>query len=287
MALSAQNASNIAPFESDQRNLPAFRSPPHNFEAEKALLGAILANNNAFDRVTDFLKSEHFADPVHGRIYDALARLILRNQIADPVTLRMFFEQDGSLADVGGARYLGELAASMVSIINVGDYGRLIYDLFIKRQLIDLGEQVVNRAYEPEIEAEEQISAAEAHLYELAEHGQMENGFIGFNLAVTEAINIAGAAHKRDGRLAGVGTGFRDIDEMLGGLHPSRIMQQPTTRSRKTRTAKTKLSAVRLSASSRSKCPRTNWRPVSFRNNPTSRRTRCAAASCPTRNSSA
>ncbi len=224
MALSAQNASNIAPFEGDQRNLPAFRSPPHNFEAEKALLGAILANNNAFDRVTDFLKSEHFADPVHGRIYDALARLILRNQIADPVTLRMFFEQDGTLTDVGGARYLGELAASMVSIINVGDYGRLIYDLFIKRQLIDLGEQVVNRAYEPEVEAEEQISAAEAHLYELAEHGQMENGFKGFNLAVTEAINIAGAAHKRDGRLAGVGTGFRDIDEMLGGLHPSDLI---------------------------------------------------------------
>ena len=141
MALSAQNASNIAAFDADQRNLPSFRSPPHNFEAEKALLGAILANNNAFDRITDFLKAEHFADPVHGRIYEALTRLIQRNQIADPVTLRMFFEQDGTLADVGGARYLGELAASMVSIINVGDYGRLIYDLFIKRQLIDLGEQ--------------------------------------------------------------------------------------------------------------------------------------------------
>ena len=224
MALSAQNTSNIAPFEGDQRNLPAFRSPPHNFEAEKALLGAILANNNAFDRVTDFLKPEHFADPIHGRIYEALTRLIQRNQIADPVTLRLFFEQDGSIADVGGTRYLGELAASMVSIINVGDYGRLIYDLFIKRQLIDLGEQVVNRAYEPEIEAEEQISAAEAHLYELAEHGQMENGFKPFTNAVTEAIKIAEAAHKRDGRLAGVGTGFRDVDEMLGGLHPSDLI---------------------------------------------------------------
>jgi len=224
MALSAQNASNIAPFEGDQRNLPAFRSPPHNFEAEKALLGAILANNNAFDRVTDFLKAEHFADPIHGRIYEALARLIQRNQIADPVTLRLFFEQDGTLADVGGARYLGELAASMVSIINVGDYGRLIYDLFVKRQLIDLGEQVVNRAYDPEVEAEEQISAAEAHLYELAENGQMENGFRPFSNAITEAIHIAEAAHKRDGKLAGVGTGFRDLDERLGGLHPSDLI---------------------------------------------------------------
>ncbi len=224
MATVLQNNSNIAPFEGDQRSLPAFRSPPHNFEAEKALLGAILANNNAFDRVTDFLKSEHFADPVHGRIFDALARLILRNQIADPVTLRMFFEQDGSLADVGGPRYLAELAASMVSIINVNDYGRLIYDLHVKRQLIDLGEQVVNRAYDPELEAEQQISEAENHLYKLAETGEMENGFSAFSNAVTEAIKIAEAAHKRDGRLAGVGTGFRDIDEMLGGLHPSDLI---------------------------------------------------------------
>ena len=226
MPIAAQSTSNIAPFDGDQRGLTTYRTPPHNFEAEKALLGAILANNNAYDRVNDFLRPEHFADPIHGGIFGALARLIERNQIADPVTLRMFFEQDGSLADVGGPRYLAELAASMVSIINVGDYGRLIYDLHLKRQLIDLGEQVVNRAFSPEVEdaAEIQIAAAEERLYDLATTGEMERGFKPFTTAITEAVRMAEAAHKRDGRIAGVATGFRDLDEMLGGFHPSDLI---------------------------------------------------------------
>jgi replicative DNA helicase len=178
MAIAAQQSSNVAPFDSDQRSLPAFRTPPHNYEAEKALLGAILANNNAYDRVSDFLRPEHFADGIHGRVYGALAKLIERNQIADDVTLRNFFENDGSFADIGGVRYLAELTASMVSIINVGDYGRLIYDLHLKRQLIELGEQIVNRAFSPEIEdaAEVQIAKAEETLYELGTTGEMERG---------------------------------------------------------------------------------------------------------------
>ena len=129
-----------------------FRSLPHNFEAEKALLGAIFANNNAYDRVASYLRPECFADPIHGKIFDAASKLIERAQIADPITLHNFFEQNGSIKDVGGARYLAEIAGSMVSVINSAEYGKSIYDLHLKRQLIELGEQVVNRAYTPEVD---------------------------------------------------------------------------------------------------------------------------------------
>lgn len=230
METAVQNPDNIASITGEDtvasHSSLGFRTPPHNFEAEKALLGAILANNNAYDRVSDFLTGEHFADPIHGRIYEAAAKLIERGQIASNITLMNFFEQDGSLADIGGTRYLAELAASMVSIINSMEYGRIIYDLHLKRQLIDLGEQMVNSAFSPEIDhdAVAQIEEAEQSLYDLATTGEFEGGFQDFKTSVITAISMAEAAHKRDGALAGVGTGFRDIDALLGGLHPSDLV---------------------------------------------------------------
>ncbi len=208
------------------QTLPAFRSPPHNFEAEKALLGAIFANNNAFDRVSDFLRPRHFADPVHGRIYEATSKMIERGQIADPITLNNFFEQDGSLSDMGGKQYLAELAASMVNVINAGEYGRTIYDLHLKRMLIDLGETVVNRAFSPDVDdlAMRQIEEAEQTLYDLATTGEFEGGFQTFKSSIITAIEMAEAAHKRDGKIAGVATGLRDIDTIMGGLHPSDLL---------------------------------------------------------------
>lgn len=225
MASALEDSSNVAPL-STESGFQNFRTPPHNFEAEKALLGAIFANNNAYDRVSDFLRLEHFADPIHGRIYEAAAKLIERGQIADTTTLVPFFEQDGSLADIGGPRYLAELAGSMVSIINTQEYGRIVYDLHLKRQLIDLGEQVVNRAFSPEIDdtAMVQIENAEQHLYDLATTGDYEGGFQDFKASIIRAVEMAEAAHRRDGALSGVATGFRDIDELLGGLHPSDLI---------------------------------------------------------------
>lgn len=225
MATAVQNPTSIQPLNEDQA-LPSFRSPPHNFEAEKALLGAVFANNNTYDRVSDFLRPEHFADPIHGRIFEAISKLIERGQIADPITLRNFFEQDGSLADVGGVQYVAELAASMVNVINAAEYGRSIYDLHLKRQLIDLGEQVVNRAYSPDVDdmAMRQIEEAEQTLYDLATTGEFEGGFQTFKSSIITAIEMAEAAHKRDGRIAGVATGLRDIDTVLGGLHPSDLV---------------------------------------------------------------
>ncbi len=205
---------------------PSFRTMPHNVEAEKSLLGAIFVNNRAFETVSEFLRPQHFAYAPHGRIFDAAAKLIERGQIADPVTLRRYFEADEGLNDIGGPSYLAELAASAVTVINAGEYGRLVYDLYLKRELIALGEDVVNRAYGGDVEetATDQIEQAEQHLYDLAVSGEYEGGFQPFKDAVVSAIDMAKAAHEREGGLAGVGTGFSDIDKLLGGLHKSDLV---------------------------------------------------------------
>jgi replicative DNA helicase len=204
----------------------ALRSPPHNVEAEQALLGAILVNNAAFHRVSDYLLPEHFAEGVHGRIYAAIAKLIERGQIADGVRLKNLFDQDGALAEIGGAQYLARLATSAVTIINAGDYGRTIHDLYLRRQLINIGEDTVNDAYAHDLErdAQAQIEQTEQRLFDLAVKGQYEGGFQPFENALTSAITMAETAFKRSGRTTGVATGFTDLDDLLGGLHPSDLV---------------------------------------------------------------
>ncbi|NQV46180.1 MAG: replicative DNA helicase [Rhodospirillaceae bacterium] len=212
--------------ENSDRTSGAFRTLPHNIDAEKSLLGAIFANNKAYEKVSEFLRPEHFALAENGRIYEAASRLIERGQIADPVTMKRYFEQEEGLADIGGPAYLSELAASVVSIINAGEYGRVVYDLHLKRELISLGEDVVNRAYGGEVDdaATQQIEAAEQTLYDLATTGNYEGGFVPFKDSIVKALEMAEAAHKRDGALAGVTSGLTDIDTMLGGLHPSDLI---------------------------------------------------------------
>ncbi len=202
------------------------REPPHNLEAEQGLLGAILVNNRAFEQVGEYLTAEQFADPAHGRIFEACGKLIERGQIANPVTLKPLFDQDEALSEVGGAQYLVRLAASVVTVINAEDYGRAIRDAHIRRQLIDLGEDIVNDAYTQDLEtpATEQIEIAEGKLFSLAENGSSEGGFRPFKEALTESVRMAEAAFKRDGGLAGVATGFKDLDRQLGGLHPSDLL---------------------------------------------------------------
>src|SRR5271154_2640779 len=123
------------------------RIPPHNYEAEMALLGAILANNLVFDKVNEFLRPDHFADALHGRIYEAAGKLIERGQIANVLTLKNLFDQDPALVEHGGGQSLARLAASVITIINAEDYGHAIHDLHLRRQLIQLGEDVVNDAH--------------------------------------------------------------------------------------------------------------------------------------------
>src|SRR5579883_2474124 len=206
--------------------LAQYRTPPHNSEAEQALLGALLFNNAAYNRVSEFLLPEHFAEAVHGRIYAAIAKLIERGQIANPVTLKNYFDQDGALAEIGGAAYLARLAASVVTIINAEDYGRHVYDLFLRRQLIAIGEDIVNDAFRQDLDdpAPAQIERAEKKLFDLATAGQSEGGFRAFSAAMTSAIDAAEAAFKKGGRTVGVATGFIDLDKKLGGLHPSDLV---------------------------------------------------------------
>ncbi|MEE8274970.1 MAG: DnaB-like helicase N-terminal domain-containing protein, partial [Alphaproteobacteria bacterium] len=164
----------------DERNDgAAYRTLPHNIEAEQALLGAMLVNNEAANRVSAFLRPEHFFHQIHGRIFAAIVKMVERGQIATPVTLKHYFENDAALTDIGGAQYLARLAGSAVTIINAEDYGRTIHDLFLRRELIRLGEDVVNTAFDFHVDtpAREQIEATEQHLFTLAEEGQYDGGF--------------------------------------------------------------------------------------------------------------
>ena len=202
------------------------RLPPRNLEAEQALLGAILVNNRAYERVSEFLRPEHFSDPANGKVYQAMASLIDNNQIADVVTLKALFERDQELAQIGGVGYLARLAGSAITIINAEDYGRIVHDAHLRRQLIDLGVQLVNRAHDGDlaIKATDQIEQAEQQLFDLASTGQVEGGFRLLSAALKDAITMAEAAFKRAGHVVGVTTGFRDLDARMGGLHPSDLV---------------------------------------------------------------
>jgi replicative DNA helicase len=202
------------------------RLPPSNLAAEQALLGALLSNNKAYDRVSEFLQPEHFADPVHGRIYQAICRRIEASQIADPVTLRAELEHTGALAEVGGTAYLAQLLTAMVGIINARDYGQAIYDAWIRRQLIDIGETVVNYAFapEPDMDGPKQIERAEQTLFDLATHGTADTKMLVFSTALAKAITNAELAFKQSGHVSGLSTGLRDLDKKTGGLHPSDLL---------------------------------------------------------------
>ena len=202
------------------------RIPPRNEAAEMALLGALLANNRAYERVSDFLVPDHFSDPIHGRIFQAIMRRVEAGQLADAITLKAEFEHTGALDEVGGTPYLAELLTSMVGIINAGEYGRSVHDAWLRRQLIEVGEQVVNNAFgaEPELDGRGQIELAESELFKLATEGGANGGFVSFEKALTEAILGAERAFHRSGNVSGLTTGLRDLDKKTGGMHPSDLM---------------------------------------------------------------
>src|ERR1700712_2592109 len=202
------------------------RIPPSNTQAEQALLGALLANNRAYERVSEFLAPDHFVDPVHGRIFQAVARRIEAGQLADAITLKAEFEHSGLLEEVGGVAYLAQLLTAMVGIINAGEYGRAIHDAWLRRQLIDIGETVVNNAFgaEPELDGTRQIEAGEEALFRLATDKGQDGGFGTLERALTDAIGVAEKAFHRAGSVAGLTTGLRDLDKKTGGLHPSDLL---------------------------------------------------------------
>ena len=203
-----------------------YRQPPHNTQAEQALLGAIITNNDAINRVGEYLRPEHFYEPVHQRIYDAILKFIDRGTIATPVTLKTYFDKDEALVDVGGAEYLVRLAGMSIAIINLEAYGKIIYDLAVRRNLIEIGEDVVNESYDENIESESKdlIESAEQKLFNLASEGSGETGFQSLKVSLIEAINKADAAYKRTESLSGISSGFTDLDSLLGGLANSDLL---------------------------------------------------------------
>ena len=199
---------------------------PNNIEAEQQLLGAILTNNDTYDRISSIVQPEHFYDPVHARIFQVAADRIKLNSLASPVTLKAFLEDDEGLKELGGPVYLTRLAGAAISSLVSRDYAQLIYDLAIRRELIRLGADISEKACRVDVNSTptDQIVEAEQALYGLGEKGRINSGFQSFLKSVTDAIQIAAAAVGRDGGLAGIGTELKDLDNRLGGLHRSDLL---------------------------------------------------------------
>jgi replicative DNA helicase len=222
MALTDSNVLKLAP---DAPN-PAYRSAPHNIEAEQSLLGAILVNNDAFYRVSDFLEQKHFFETIHQVIYETAGSLIRMGKVATPVTLKTFLPAETDIGGMTVGQYLARLASEATTIINAQDYGRTVYDLALRRDLIHIGEDMVNVAFDAPVDfaPRAQIEDAERKLYELAETGRYDGGFQRFSQALTVAVDMAANAYKRDGRLSGIATGLRDLDTKMGGLQHSDLI---------------------------------------------------------------
>ena len=222
----------MAPADSAVRKLPEPSAPserlaPQNVEAEQALLGAILVNNEAFYRVSDFLEPQHFFHPLHQQIYELASNLIRAGKVATPITLKTFLPAD---IEIGGgltvSQYLARVAAEATSVINAGDYGQTIRDLALRRNLIRIGEDMVNAAFDAPVDAapREQIEDAERKLYEIAETSRFGSGFQRFAQALTTAVDMAAKAYQREGKLSGLATGLKDLDAKMGGLQASDLI---------------------------------------------------------------
>jgi len=205
---------------------PVYRSAPHNIEAEQSLLGAILVNNDAFYRVSDFLEAKHFFEPIHQTIFETAGSLIRMGKVATPVTLKTFLPADTDIGGMTVGQYLARLAAEATTIINAQDYGRTVYDMSLRRDLIRIGEDMVNVAFDAPVDftPRTQIEDAERQLYELAESGRYEGGFQRFSQAMKIALDMAANAYQRDGKLSGISTGLRDLDSKMGGLQRSDLI---------------------------------------------------------------
>jgi replicative DNA helicase len=216
----------VSVFNATGTEIQSAETVPHSIEAEQQILGAILTNNEIYDRIAQIIGPQHFYDPVHARIFETAAARITRNTLASPVTLRAFLEDDEGLKELGGANYLVTLAGAAISTYAARDYAQMLYDLAIRRELIALGHDIAGKAARVNVDSEpsDQIVEAEQALYNLAEQGKSDSGFQSFLKAVTDAVNVANAAYQREGGMAGISTGLVDLDHKLGGLHNSDLL---------------------------------------------------------------
>jgi replicative DNA helicase len=199
---------------------------PANVEAEQALLGALLYDNAAFERLGDHLQARHFYEPFHQRLFQAIETHVRKGQLAEPILLAEQFGRDPAFEELGGVRYLADLVDRAPPAANAPDYARAVYDLALRRDLIRIGGDIATMAAQgdDELSARDQIEKAEQQLFQLAETGGVSSGFVTFADALHGAVAMAAEAHSRDGGLAGLSTGLIDLDQKIGGLHPSDLM---------------------------------------------------------------
>ncbi len=199
---------------------------PRNIEAEQALLGALLANNKAYEKVSEFLRAEHFSDPIHAKVYDVISRLIQKGHVADVITLKNYFEQEGSLNEVGGISYLVKLAESSSPLTSIEYYAQFIYDKYLRRELIATGYDIASEALVEDLEnpTSTQIENAEKRLFDLAMHGDGQKGFQNFGTVLTSTLQDVERACQKEGKLSGIPTGFTELDYRTGGLNDSDLI---------------------------------------------------------------
>ncbi|ADE30072.1 replicative DNA helicase [Rickettsia prowazekii] len=207
-------------------NLSIPRVLPSNIQAEQMLLGAIITNNALLSYVSEFLRNEHFFEPIHQKIYDAIEKIIEKGLIATPITLRSMLTQDALFKEIEGEGYLAKLITMSMMVINPIDYGKIIYDLAIKRNLINIGEEVVNNAYNSSlaVAAKEQIEYAEAKLYDLTKEGLNEKSFTKVGISISESLASINRAMKNNDHVIGISTGLLDLDNKLFGFHNSDLI---------------------------------------------------------------
>jgi replicative DNA helicase len=205
----------------------AYRHVPYDIDVEQALLGAILVDNQAIERVSAILKAEHFYDPLHQRLYESMTASFDRGGlIITPLTLHAAMKADPGLQEVGGLAYLANLAQAAPALPNVRDYAKILQELSVRRALIHIGEDIVNTAYEAPHEKppKTQIEEAEKALYRVAESSHYGEGPLDFSESLRRTVENAEKAQQRGGRISGVATGFADLDSLLGGLQPSDLI---------------------------------------------------------------
>ena len=208
-----------------QQNLS--NNQPSNLEAEQALLGSILVNNDIIDEVANVISPNIFYDPAHIKIYEVIENLNNRGMIANPITLKNYFEKDNMLKEVGGTEYLVKLTRFSGSAKQAVDYAKIIHEMYLRRELVlisnKLSSDTIN-ASDQELNAENIIEDTEKSLFDLAERGSFSQSFLKFNQALDQTIQMATQAMQSDQGIVGVPTGLSELDEKLGGLHKSDLV---------------------------------------------------------------
>jgi len=200
---------------------------PSNLEAEQALLGSILVNNDIIDEISNIVKSSTFYDPGHIKIYEVIENLNNKGMIANPITLKNFFEKDNMLNEVGGTEYLVKLTRFSGSTKQAIDYAKIIHEMYLRRELVMVSDKLSSDTLNTDTQdknAEKIIEETEKSLYDLAERGSFSQSYLKFNNALDETIKMATLAMQSDQGIVGVPTGLTDLDEKLGGLHKSDLV---------------------------------------------------------------